>query len=367
MTNETNRSRRLARKIVAWYREKRRTLPWRETRDPYAIWISEVMLQQTQVDTVIPYYQRFLKAFPNVFALARAPLPGVLKAWENLGYYSRARHLHAAAQMIVDQFGGRIPDTVDELRRLPGVGPYTAGAVASIAYNRAVPAVDGNVKRVLCRLFAVDTPLDDKATLARLNDIAKAMIPAKGPGDFNSALMDLGATVCRPRAPRCCDCPVANDCLAGKAGRADDLPVKSRRGKTPHRFAAAVVLRDGQDRLLLTQRLPDGLLASFWKLPGGIPSPQPPSKADLASKIKKELGLNIRVGEKIASVDHAYTHFRLTLAAYSAALISGKPQALDCQAFRFVAPGDLPKLPLSKIDRMILAAATADRAEKKGR
>ncbi len=356
----------LARKLLTWYRKKRRALPWRETPDPYAIWISEVMLQQTQVDTVIPYYLRFLKTFPDVVSLARAPLPKVLKTWENLGYYSRARHLHAAARMIVSEFGGRLPDLVDDLRRLPGVGAYTAGAIASIAYGRAVAAVDGNVKRVLCRIFAVDTPLSNPQTLRHLDEIAQGLVPAKAPGDFNSALMDLGATVCRPKGPLCADCPLAKLCLARQNARENALPVVIRRVKTPHRYAAAAVLLDGQGRLLMTQRPPAGLLASFWKLPGGIPTAKAPSSKDMADDVRKELGIEVEVGKKIASVDHVYTHFRLTLAAFTARRISGRPQALGCQAFAWVKSADLAQLPLSKIDRLILAAATG-LAKKKGR
>ena len=181
-----------SRQLLAWYRRNQRALPWRETCDPYRIWISEIMLQQTQVDTATPYYHRFLKAFPTVSSLARAPLQDVLKAWENLGYYSRARNIHVAARMIVDKFGGQIPDNLEEIKTLPGIGQYTAGAILSIAYGKAHPAVDGNVRRILCRLFAIAKPVDNAREQKKLYKLAASLTPVKHPGDFNQAMMDLG-------------------------------------------------------------------------------------------------------------------------------------------------------------------------------
>ncbi|HSG04908.1 MAG TPA: A/G-specific adenine glycosylase, partial [Nitrospiria bacterium] len=198
----------LRKHLLAWYRKSRRDLPWRRTRDPYHILVSEIMLQQTQVDTVIPYYHRFLKAFPTVSKLSRAPERKVLKLWEGLGYYSRARNLHRAAKEVHSGFEGKVPDTLEKLESLPGIGRYTAGAVASIAFDRRTPIVDGNVKRVLCRLFAIE---DDPAATSvknRLWELAESLVPGKSPGDFNQALMEFGATLCRPRNPSCGECPV---------------------------------------------------------------------------------------------------------------------------------------------------------------
>ena len=343
---------RLGRRLLAWYKRFGRALPWRETNDPYRIWISEIMLQQTRVDTVIPYYDRFLKSFPDVFALASAHLQDVLKAWENLGYYSRARHLHEAAKMIVGRFDGRIPDTSEEIRTLPGIGDYTAGAISSIAFERAVPAVDGNVRRILSRVFAIGKPINDPREHKHFFELAASLVPGKRPGDFNQALMDLGATICRAKNPACGACPLAPLCLARRDGLQNDLPVLRRSPAIPHRQAVAAVLRNRKSLLLVVQRPAAGLLASFWKLPGGFLKDQENPEAGLRRLVREELGLSIRVGKKLASVDHAYTHFRVTLQVYECFLFNGKPIVRGCRNRQWATAADLKKLPLSKIDRM---------------
>jgi A/G-specific adenine glycosylase len=345
------------RQLLAWYKRNQRSLPWRETNDPYRIWISEIMLQQTQVDTVIPYYHRFLKAFPTVFALARAPLQNVLKAWENLGYYSRARNLHAAAKMIVEKFDGRIPDNWEEIKTLPGVGQYTAGAILSIAYGQVLPAVDGNVRRILCRLFAIRKPVDDTREQKQLQKIAASLIPAKHPGDFNQALMDLGATICNAKNPDCSRCPVACHCQARLHDLQNILPITRKAPAIPHRQAVAAAIRNSKGMLLIVQRPTTGLLASLWKLPGGFVNSDEDMENSLKSSVKEELGISIRPGKHLTSVTHAYTHFRITLQAYKCNLLKGTPKSIGCQNWRWAAPTDLKKLPLSKIDRMIVRQA----------
>ncbi|MFA5279108.1 MAG: A/G-specific adenine glycosylase [Smithellaceae bacterium] len=341
-----------ARRLLAWYKRCGRTLPWRETADPYRIWISEIMLQQTRVDTVIPYYERFLKQFPDVFALARAPLQDVLKAWENLGYYSRARHLHEAAKIITGRFGGRIPNTLEAIRTLPGIGDYTAGAILSIAFERAVPAVDGNVRRILSRVFAVAKPINDPGEHRHFFELAASLVPKKRASGFNQALMDLGATVCRAKNPDCGACPLASLCLAHHRHLQDRLPVMRKAPAIPRRQSVAAVLRNDKGRLLVVQRPAEGLLASFWKLPGGFLKDHENPEAGLRRLVREELGLSIRVGKKIASVDHAYTHFRVTLHVYEGFLFNGKPAAKRCPNRQWAAAADLKKRPLSKIDRM---------------
>lgn len=343
-------------RLLVWYKRQSRPLPWRRTCDPYRIWISEIMLQQTQVDTVIPYYQRFVETFPDVETLADASLDQVLKAWENLGYYSRARHLHAAARMIMDTYGGKIPDTPDEIRTLPGIGPYSAGAILSIAYGQPLPAVDGNVRRILSRIFAIRKAIDDAGVQRNLYEIAETLVPAKHPGDFNQALMDLGATICRPKNPDCVRCPVATLCRARLAGLQNRLPIKRKAPGIPHRMAAVAVIQNSEGKLLIVQRPVSGLLASFWKLPGGFVDDAEEGKVGLKSRVREELGISIRVGKKLSSVDHVYTHFRITLHAYDCRLLKGAPKPIGCQAWCWASLADLQKLPLSKIDRMILAA-----------
>ncbi len=345
----------LGRKLLAWYKHHQRSLPWRKTNDPYRIWISEIMLQQTQVNTVIPYYQRFIKSFPNVRTLAVAPLPDVLKAWENMGYYSRARNIHAASRIIVKQWGGRIPDKLEEIKMIPGIGKYTAGAILSIAYGQAVPAVDGNVRRILCRLFAIRKPADDPREQKKLRDLAALLVPAKHSGEFNQGLMDLGATVCKAKNPDCSRCPLSGLCRAKLHDLQNILPTTRKTPTIPHRQAAAAVIRNSDDLLLVVQRPARGLLASLWKLPGGFIEDVEKTGSLLRCNVKEELNISIRVGRYLASVDHVYSHFRLTLQAYNCRLLKGNPEALACQNWRWATPVQLKKLPMSNIDRKILA------------
>ncbi len=360
-SGKTDIARLFRRRLLAWYRRHKRLLPWRETSDPYRIWISEIMLQQTQVDTVIPYYERFLKRFPDVFALARAPLHDVLKAWENLGYYSRARHLHAAAKTIVDQWGGRVPDTPEAIKALPGIGDYTAGAILSIAYGQAVPAVDGNVRRILSRVFAIAEPANDPQAQKHFYDLAASLVPTGSASDFNQALMDLGATVCRASHPACGVCPAASLCLANRHSWQERLPVLRRSPAVCRREAVAAVIRNAQGYLLVVQRPAAGLLASLWKLPGGFIAEGKTGTIALREALCAELDLSVRVGRRLCFVDHAYTHFRLRLFAYEARISKGSPRPRGCADWRWASPADLKKLPMSRVDRKLLEAlADAD-------
>jgi A/G-specific adenine glycosylase len=345
----------LRRKLLTWYKHHQRSLPWRKTNDPYRIWISEIMLQQTRVDTVIPYYERFIKSFPDVRALGAASLQDVLKIWENMGYYSRARNVHAASRIIIDRWKGRIPDTFGEITTLPGIGDYTAGAILSIAYGLSVPAVDGNVRRILCRLFAIRKSVDDPREQKKLRDLAAALVPAKHPGEFNQALMDLGATVCRVNKPDCLVCPVGSICRARLSGQQNSLPVTRKSAAIPRKLGAATVIFDDSGKLLIVQRPASGLLASLWKLPGGFVHDSKNIKKCLRDCVKEELNISIRVGRYLASVNHVYTHFRLTLQAYHCRLVKGDPEARTCQNWRWATAAPLEKLPMSNIDRRILA------------
>jgi A/G-specific adenine glycosylase len=342
--------------LLAWYGRRRRILPWREHPDPYRVWISEIMLQQTQVDTVIPYYHRFLKRFPTVEALASAQLDDVLKAWENLGYYARARHLRQAARILVEKYNGVIPDTWEAIIALPGIGNYTAGAILSIAFGKSVPAVDGNVRRVLSRLYAVREPVNRRETQKRIHALAASLIPETAPGSFNQALMDLGALICIPKSPTCSDCPLSMHCKARLDGLQDRLPVSEKKPATPHERVTAAVIFNRQGQVLIVRRPERGLLASLWKFPGGIVEKKELLDEGLARKVWEELGIRIRVGKPIASVNHAYTHFRITLTAFRCFRRSGRPNALACQEWRWALPQDLEKLTLSKADRAVVSA-----------
>ena len=254
--------------VFTWYKQNQRKLPWRETRNPYYIWISEAMLQQTQVETVIPYYKRFIARFPTIQSLAEAELDAVMKLWENLGYYARARNLHRAAQTVQSRFNGRVPETYEELVALPGVGPYMAGAISSIAFNRPCPAIDGNVRRIISRLYCLQSPLDESATRNRADGLAAELVPAEHPGEFNQALMDIGATICRPKAPECQVCPVASFCLGYHQGLQNTLPIRTPKPAIPVYDAVVLLAPELAGRLLLTKNANSGLLGGLWAFPG---------------------------------------------------------------------------------------------------
>ncbi|MGL4651002.1 MAG: A/G-specific adenine glycosylase, partial [Caldilineaceae bacterium] len=333
----------LARTLVAWHAAHQRDLPWRTTRagtrDPYTVLVSEIMLQQTRVEVVVDYFRRWMARFPTLAALAAADQDAVLKQWEGLGYYARARNLHRAAQALVAQHGGTFPQSRAALLALPGIGRYSAGAILSLAFGQAEPLLDGNVTRVLTRLADIAAPIEATATRNRLWAMATALVMAADAGDagmFNEALMELGATTCTPRSPRCLLCPVAASCRAQIAGTQEQRPVRMPKKATPHYEVAAGVIwqgQPGQSHLLLAQRPADGLLGGLWEFPGGKREPEDADlPATLRREIREELAIEILVGEPIVVVPHAFTHFRITLHAFHASHHSGEPQAIGCAA-----------------------------------
>jgi A/G-specific adenine glycosylase len=342
----------LSRRLLHWYEHQGRSLPWRGQADPYAIWVSEIMLQQTRVETVIPYFERWMARFPTIAALAAASEQEVLSLWEGLGYYSRARSLWRAARQVVADYGGRLPDDPDALQKLPGIGRYTAAAIASLAFGRDVPALDGNLRRVFARLFDVETPADTPAGEALLRSLVQANLPPGRAGDYNQALMDLGATLCLPRKPHCSLCPLVDLCRAAAAGRPESRPLLKPRKETPHYLVAAAVLRrDGT--VLLTQRPRTGLLGGLWEFPGGKVRADESLDEGLRREIREELGVEIRVGEGFGVYRHAYTHFRITLHAFLCELSDGEPRPLAASDLAWVAVEALGGYPMGKVDRQI--------------
>ncbi len=332
----------IRRRLLRWYHQHARDLPWRQTSDPYAIWISEIMLQQTQVDTVIPYYLRFLKSFPTVSKLAHAHLDTVLKHWEGLGYYSRARNMHRAAQVIHKDLNGAFPDTHAGLLKLPGIGRYTAGAIASIAFGRPEPLVDGNVARVFCRLFAIDKDPKSTAVQQRLWDMAGELVQGKQPGNLNQALMELGALICRPKQPDCQGCPLQGQCLALAQGKQDHLPIAGPKKKIPLRTVAlGIIWRNG--KILIDQRHPQGHLGGLWEFPGGKRQGREALTETLKREVREEIGIEITVRERMMVVNHAYSHFRVRLYVFECDYLSGKPQAKDCVQIKWVPPKQLKR------------------------
>lgn len=349
----------IAERLLTWFSGNARDLPWRRDRTPYRVWVAEVMLQQTRVETVVPYFERFLERFPSVEALSKAPLEEVLRVWEGLGYYARARRLHQAARALMRASGGELPHRYEELREMPGVGTYTAGAIASIAFGQDVPAVDGNARRVLCRLFGVRDDVTRSATKRKVRELAAGLLPSGQAGAFNEGLIELGATICTPHNPFCIGCPLQDQCWAHAEGEQNALPVRSPRAETPHYdVAAAVTVRD-DGAVLLAQRNADDMLGGLWEFPGGICEEGENLRQCLVREMEEELGVTVDVGRELRVVEHAYSHFRMTLHAFWCRLVRGEPRCLDCAAVRWVGPKELDRLPMSVADRKIARAVAS--------
>ncbi|MHC5083919.1 MAG: A/G-specific adenine glycosylase [Planctomycetota bacterium] len=330
------------RSLLRWFKQNARDLPWRRTDDPYAIWVSEIMLQQTQVATVIDYYNRFLKRFPTVQKLAGARQDTVLKLWEGLGYYSRGRNLHKGAKTIVADYNGQLPDTVEGLQQIPGIGRYTAGAIASIAFNKPAPILDGNVIRVLCRLYRIHGNPKDNAIKNRLWELAETLVSPKYPGDFNEAMMELGATVCTPANPLCDQCPLKKYCAAFEHNEQADLPQKQKAAPIPHHTIVVGIVYKG-DKILIDKRKQNALLGGLWEFPGGKKKKSESFKQAVAREVKEETGIDIEVGKRLTIVKHVYSHFKITLHAYVCDYTSGTAKPLACDAVKWIKPADLKK------------------------
>ena len=326
----------VTRRLLPWFRRHARDLPWRTERTPYRVWISELMLQQTRVDQVIPYFDRFVREFPDVQALAAAPLDRVLKRWEGLGYYARARNAQRAARHIVQESGGRFPETLDGWRALPGVGDYTAAAVASLAFNIDAAVVDGNVIRVLARVLAEARPVNSPATSRSLQAAADALLPHGRAAAFNEAMMELGATVCMPRKPSCARCPLRDVCQARAEGNPEGYPHRIRRRALPHRHVGAGIIIDDRDRVLLARRPASGMLGGLWEFPGGGVEEGETLPQCIARELREELGIEVRVGPLLAVVRHAFSHFTMDLHGYWVRVAAGRPRAIECDAVRWV-------------------------------
>lgn len=351
--------------LLTWFGSNARDLPWRaEPRDPYHVWLAEIMLQQTGVETVIPYYARWLARFPTLADFAAAPLDDALKLWEGLGYYSRARNFHRAAQMVVNELGGKIPQTVDGLLALPGIGAYTAGAIASLAFAQDAPLVDGNVRRVLGRAFA-DDPRDTW-------QLAQDLLPSGRAGEFNEALMDLGATICAPKSPRCMLCPVMALCRAYALGDPESHPPKKQKPATPHRNIGTVVAQDPRGRWLLAQRPAKGLLGGLWEFPSTpFDVSMDGARAEMAAQAQDALARKcalrapVREQDFIGTVKHAFTHFKITRHVFlvktrgQTALSSLTPDTPFYQSLRFVSREEIAGLALTRSDLRIVELVNA--------
>jgi A/G-specific adenine glycosylase len=329
--------------LLDWYDDHKRQMPWRETDDPYAIWVSEIMLQQTRVDTVRAYYRRFLEAFPTVEDLAAADRDEVLKLWEGLGYYSRARYLHEAAAQVVEEHDGQVPETMDAIRDLKGIGPYTAAAVLSIAYQKPHAVLDGNVARLLTRIYAVDDDSTSSTTKRHLRRLANELLNRERPADFNQAMMELGSTVCTPTSPDCDACPVSTVCRAHAEGDEERYPITPDAKPVPHYDIAVALIFDDDGRLLIQRRPDEGQLAGLWEFPGGKYEEDADDSMEAACRreIREELGVDIAIEEPFYTLKHAYTHFKITLHAFRCRIADGDPTPREDQPMTWVTLDEL--------------------------
>ncbi len=341
--------------LLDWFGKSARRMEWRETDDPYRIWVSEVMLQQTRVETVKPYYRRFLEAFPDVKTLAEAPLGRVLKLWEGLGYYSRARNLHLAANRLVSEKGGRLPDTAEELLLLPGIGRTTAGAIAAIAFRKDAPILDANVRRVLSRLHGIRAGERNPGAESRLWELSRRMIPPGKGRETALALMDLGAMVCTSGTPKCGECPLSDRCAARIRGPLDPLPRKGGTKSTPvHDVVSAILVRrDG--KFLIVRRPGRGLLGGLWGLPGGRRRPGEPLRDALSRETAGEFGIGIVILRAYDPIPHAYSHFRIRLHGFLCRI--GKGRVRSGGTRRWIAGKDLPEYAFGRADRKLMDIA----------
>jgi A/G-specific adenine glycosylase len=336
MTHDATKSATVSRALVRWFRRAHRDLPWRRTRDPYAIWLSEIMLQQTRVEAVVPHYERFLARFPTVHALALAPADDVLHAWSGLGYYRRARQLHAAAAVVVREHAGALPDADEALRALPGIGRYTAGAIRSIAFGEPAPIVDGNVARVLSRVYALPGGPGDARWAARLWKLAAALVPAKDPSSFNQGLMELGATVCTPRAPRCSACPLAAQCAAHARGREEAFPRSKKRPAARRVTLWAIVrVRTRDGAVLMRRRAVDEVNAGQWEVPLRAPG----------------MAATPRGARALGRVRHGILQTNYAVEAFVAA---GRGAAGAKAGQRWITPKERAALPVTTLTRKLL-------------
>jgi A/G-specific adenine glycosylase len=343
--------------LLTWYRQAGRQLPWRNIDNPYAIWVSEMMLQQTQVKTVLPYYERWLTQFPTVEALAAAELQTVLKAWEGLGYYARARNVYRAAQCLVREYNGQIPQDFDQITALPGIGRTTAGGILSSAYNLPYAILDGNVKRVLARLVAL--PVPPAKAMNTLWDLSERLLDPKNPRDFNQAIMDLGATLCTRRQPDCPRCPWQQHCRAYNLNVQTEIPMTESKAPIPHKHIGVAVIWNDQGQVLIDRRKQEGLLGGLWEFPGGKIEPGETVEDCVRREIQEELGITIAVGDLLCTVTHTYSHFKVTLNVHHCTHLSGEPQPIECDEVRWVSLDQIEEYPFPKANIQIIEALKA--------
>ena len=341
--------------LLQWFHDQRGhiTVPGRGSSDPYAIWIAEIMLQQTQVSTVSPYYQAWMDSYPTIAILALASLDQVLKSWEGLGYYSRARNLHRGAQYVMEMHGGSLPSSLKDLIKIPGIGPYTAAAITSIAFGQAVPLIDGNVLRVFTRLERNSDDITRIGTRKYISARLGQLVSKHDPAGFNQGLMDLGRVICTPRKPKCGSCPLVNICQAGLAGDPEHFPVRPKKETIPH-YQVVIGLIQREEKILIQKRPVKGLLGGLWEFPGGKIEPGESGEDALLREIQEETGLKVTLGIKIGTIQHAYTHFKITLTAWFCHWEAGEAETRAASENRWITRSEIKKHAFPRANLKIL-------------
>ena len=336
--------------LLAWYDGRSCNFPWRDCKDPYKIYLSEVMLQQTQASTVLPYYKKWIQKYPTIQSVANDTQEQILKQWEGLGYYGRARNFHKSCKIIVNDFGGMITNSSDEFSKLPGVGPYISAAVMSIAFQHPLPAVDSNAIRVGARMEMLDLPYPKKLNI--IYDYFKSHISIERPGDFNQAIMDLGREICTADSPKCSVCPVSKFCKALINKSVDKYPIKVKSSKKPHyNVAVGVIWNNG--KILISKRRENGLLGGLWEFPGGKIEKGESARECIIREVKEELGVLVQPTSFLKQIKHAYTHFSITMDAYHCDYLQGSPEAIGCDNWKWIAPQEISLLPFPKANHKL--------------
>lgn len=328
-------------------------MPWRDCGDAYKVWISEIMLQQTRVDQATPYFNNFINRFPTVFDLAHAEQQDVLKAWEGLGYYSRARNLHHAAKQVAFEYEGKLPDTREEILKLKGIGPYTSAAILSIVYDKPYAVVDGNVIRVITRHAGIRDDVRSQRVKTQVQQIADHHISKETPGDFNQAIMELGAVICTPHNPKCTECPISSDCVAYKTAETSTIPYKSPPKKKPHHHIGVGIIERANNQVLIALRPNDAMLGGLWEFPGGKQEPDEDIQATVVRELKEELGVTVEIKQDFLKLKHTYSHFSITLHAFLCSLIDGEPKPKSSQQVKWVTRAELSEYPFPKANKVL--------------
>lgn len=338
--------------LVEWYWLHKRTMPWRDNPSPYHVWISEMMLQQTQVSTVIPYFENFINKFPNVLALAKASQEEVLKSWEGLGYYSRARNLHKSAQIVIDKYNGELPSDYDTLQELPGIGPYCAAAIASIAFNKAIPVVDGNVFRVFSRFWDSKLDIVEPKTKKYFFNQLSEPIKKVSPSAFNQGMMELGAVICKKQNPICTKCPLKNECQAFQKKTIHLRPINSKKILQPT-VQVAVGIICNKNMVLITKRSESQLLGGLWEFPGGKKKETETLAETLHRELYEELSIAVNIISEYPLIKHAYTHFKIELTAFQCEYKSGNIQLNSATDYKWVTLSELKHYPFPKANHKL--------------